>query len=314
MFRYVIITPAHNEEPFIRQTISSVVDQRVLPQKWVIVDDASTDRTGEIVREYLPRYPFIELIEIQRAQGRNFGNKARAFNRGLEQVQGVGFDFIGNLDADIGVQPDYFESVLQELQRDPHLGIAGGMVHSRTGDRFLSQQVALDSVAGAVQLFRYECFRQIGGYVPLPNGGIDSAAEIRARMMGWKVQTFPHLIAYENRRTGSATARPLALRIKEGKRFRCLGYSFSFFAVRCVRRVMEPPAFVGSIAALLSFFVSMITGEPIGLSAEAVQFLRQEQRNKLKAILLKGFQLGASFPRQEPPSGRLRSARGVDRD
>ena len=45
---YVIITPARNEEQFIEKTIQSMIRQSVLPIKWVIVNDGSTDRTGEI--------------------------------------------------------------------------------------------------------------------------------------------------------------------------------------------------------------------------------------------------------------------------
>ena len=48
--RYVLITPAHNEERFITKTLDSMVAQTVLPERWVIVDDGSTDRTAEIVR------------------------------------------------------------------------------------------------------------------------------------------------------------------------------------------------------------------------------------------------------------------------
>ena len=46
---YVLITPAHNEEKFITKTLDSMVAQTLLPERWVIVDDGSTDRTAEIV-------------------------------------------------------------------------------------------------------------------------------------------------------------------------------------------------------------------------------------------------------------------------
>ena len=49
---YVLITPAHNEEEFIEKTIQSVIAQTVLPKKWIIVNDGSTDRTEEIVHKY----------------------------------------------------------------------------------------------------------------------------------------------------------------------------------------------------------------------------------------------------------------------
>ena len=51
--RYVLITPARNEEAFIEKTIQSVIKQTVLPLKWVIVDDGSTDKTPGIVSRHL---------------------------------------------------------------------------------------------------------------------------------------------------------------------------------------------------------------------------------------------------------------------
>jgi len=48
---YVLITAARNEEAYIEKTIKSVISQTILPKKWVIVSDGSTDRTDEIVRK-----------------------------------------------------------------------------------------------------------------------------------------------------------------------------------------------------------------------------------------------------------------------
>ena len=46
--RYVLITPAKNEKRFIAKTLDSMVGQTLLPERWVIVDDGSTDNTAEI--------------------------------------------------------------------------------------------------------------------------------------------------------------------------------------------------------------------------------------------------------------------------
>jgi len=281
MRRFVIITPAHNEEAFIAKTIQSVVSQTVLPLRWVVVNDGSTDSTSRIVEQYRANHRFIVLINVGRTGGRHFGNKVNAFNTGLTQVQHLEYEYIGNLDADISICRDYYEKILHEFVRDPKLGIAGGMVSSNINGKFISQNVALDSVAGAVQLFRRECFEQIGGYLTLPLGGIDAAAEIMARMWGWKVQTFPKLSVSEYRRTGTATARPLLSRIKEGQRLYSLGYGFLFFCLRCVYRSMERPKIVGSAAALFGYVAALIRRNPKVLSIEVIQYLRAEQRAKL---------------------------------
>lgn len=285
MAGYVIITPAHNEAALIGRTAEAVVAQTVRPTKWVVVNDASTDRTGEVIENFTSRYPFIELVNLERAAGRHFGNKVRAFNAGLERVSGLDYDFIGNLDADISFGPVYFENILQRFLADSNLGLAGGMVHTTVGGEFVSQEVALDSVAGAVQLFRRRCFEQVGGYRPMPNGGIDAAAEIAARMHGWTTRTFSEFPVREHRMTGSATSSPLIFRVKEGKRMHSLGYSPLFFCVRCLYRILAKPAVIGSGAALYGYFASALGGNPQAVDPEVVNFLRKEQRGKLKRLL-----------------------------
>jgi len=283
--RYVIITPAHNEEAFIAKTAESVVAQTIRPIKWVVVNDASTDRTHEIIERFVVKYDFIELVNLERAAGRHFGNKVRAFNAGIERLANLNYGFIGNLDADISFEPSYYEDILRKFDTDPNLGLAGGMVHSCVNGKYESQEVAIDSVAGAVQLFRRGCFAQVGGYSPLPNGGIDAAAEIVARMHGWTTRTFSENKVLEHRRTGSANASPLVSKINEGRRFYSLGYSFSFFLIRCFYRLMKPPKVLGSTAALLGFLSSRMRGDPIALPPDAVRFLRGEQRMKLRRVL-----------------------------
>jgi biofilm PGA synthesis N-glycosyltransferase PgaC len=285
MQNYIIITPANNEAAFIEHTIAAVIAQTIRPLKWVIVNDASTDRTREIVESHMRQHNFIELVNVDRAAGRHFGNKVRAFNAGLDRVRDLNFDFVGNLDADMSFEPDYFQKLLQQFELNPRLGIGGGMVHTTIDGKFVSQEVALDSVAGAVQLFRRKCFEQVGGYRAMPLGGIDAAAEVAARMHGWQTRTFPEFRTCEHRFTGAASASPLKSRLKEGKRMHSLGYSPIFFLVRCVYRMLERPAVIGSFAALWGYFASAISSTPVAVSPEAVRYLRSEQHSKLKRLL-----------------------------
>jgi poly-beta-1,6-N-acetyl-D-glucosamine synthase len=290
MTGFVIITPAHNEEALLAQTAESIVAQTLRPQKWVVVNDASTDRTRDVAERYAREHDFIEVVNLERPAGRHFGNKVWAFNAGLKQVSELDYEFIGNLDADISCGPVYFQNLLQRFESEPKLGLAGGMVHTTIDGKFVSQEVALDSVAGAVQLFRRECFEQIGGYRPMPLGGIDAAAEITARMHGWMTRTFPELPVREHRFTGSVTASPLTSRLKEGKRMHSLGYSPLFFLVRCLYRLRERPFLVGSCVALYGYLTNVVRGVPAAVTPEVVRFLRAEQHGKLKRLC--GFKAG----------------------
>ena len=80
---YVLITPARNEEAFIEQTIRSVISQTVPPRKWVIVSDGSTDRTDDIVKEYLPGLPVDRTGAHARASRPALRRKGAMFQRGI---------------------------------------------------------------------------------------------------------------------------------------------------------------------------------------------------------------------------------------
>src|SRR5689334_1615248 len=123
--KYVLITPAHNEERFIAKTLDSMVAQTLLPARWIIVDDGSTDRTAEIIGNYLRRYAWMELIQRHQRRDRNFAGKVHAFNAGLERVEELEFDVIGNLDGDLSFDPDYLEFLMQRFAEDSKLGVAG---------------------------------------------------------------------------------------------------------------------------------------------------------------------------------------------
>ena len=116
--RYVLITPAHNEEPFIEKTIESMIHQTYPPLKWVIVDDGSTDRTPQIVREYLSQYPWIEMIQMPQRRDRSFVGKAGAFKAGSEKLRDLQYEIIGNVDADISFEKDHFEFLARKFSED----------------------------------------------------------------------------------------------------------------------------------------------------------------------------------------------------
>jgi glycosyltransferase involved in cell wall biosynthesis len=98
MLSYVLITPARNEEEFIEETIKSVVRQTVLPVRWVIVSDGSTDGTDDIVKKYVAQHEWIELVRMPDRTERHFAGKVHAFNTGYERVQDLKYDIVGSLD------------------------------------------------------------------------------------------------------------------------------------------------------------------------------------------------------------------------
>ena len=127
--KYVLITPAHNEEAFIQKTLDSMVAQTLLPERWVIVDDGSTDRTAEIVESYVKQYPWIELVRRPQRLDRSFAGKAHAFNLGLGRLQSLTFEVLGNLDADLSFDPDYLAFLMEKFFDDPEAWSSRDSVH-----------------------------------------------------------------------------------------------------------------------------------------------------------------------------------------
>jgi Glycosyltransferases, probably involved in cell wall biogenesis len=225
--KYVLITPAHNEEAFIDKTLASMAAQTVLPERWVIVDDGSSDRTAEIIQRYARRFSWIRLVQRPPRLDRSFAGKVHAFNAGLEQVQSVPFEVIGNLDADLSFEPDYLEFLIGKFAEDPQLGVAGTPFTENGGyDTARDSFEGENHVAGGCQLFRRQCFEDVGGYTPNPAGGIDWIAVTTARMKGWRTRSFPEKRFHHYRTLGTAGRGPLrALYSYGGKRLLPRGFT-----------------------------------------------------------------------------------------
>ena len=221
---YILITAARNEEAYIEKTILSVIAQTILPAKWAIVSDGSTDRTDEIVKQYADLHNFIQLLHKSTDQERNYGAKAKALKLGYEQLANLEYDFVGNLDADVSFEPIYYERALSKFDANELLGVAGGLRFTCGPEWFRQVRPARNSAGGPTQLFRRQCYEEIGGYLPLRFGGLDTVAETMARMHGWEVETFPDLEAFHYRSTGTAGGGMVRAKFKAGILAYSVGY------------------------------------------------------------------------------------------
>jgi glycosyltransferase involved in cell wall biosynthesis len=283
--KYVLITPAHNEETFIEKTLGSMVAQTVLPEHWVIVDDGSTDRTSEIVVAYLERYPWIELVRRSQHRERSFAGKVHAFNAGLERVQSLQFDIIGNLDADISFDPDYFEFLMQKFSEDPKLGVAGTPFRENGYDSAKDSFEGENHVAGGCQLFRHQCFQQTGGYIPNYAGGIDWIAVTTARMKGWKTRSFPERRFHHYRSLGTAGRSSMAAIFSYGEKDYYLGGSPVWQLFRVAYRMTKKPVVIEGLALLSGYCWAALRRVKRPITRELMRFHRHEQMKKLRAIL-----------------------------
>ena len=284
MLTYVLITPARNEADLIRVTLESMVRQVATPLRWVIVSDGSTDGTDEIVREYAAHYPWIELLRMPDRSERHFAGKVRAFAAGYESVKGLSYDAIGSLDADISFDPQYFAFLLAGLEENPRLGLVG--TPFRDESTYDYRFVSIEHVSGACQLFRRECFEDIGGYVPMKLGGIDHVAVITARMRGWKTRTFPEKHCLHHRKMGSALHGGIRAIYRIGVLDYALGGHPLWEVFRAAYQATQRPRIVRGVVLYAGYLSAAARRLERPVSPELVAFRRGEQMRRLRAFAL----------------------------
>ncbi|RVX43548.1 cellulose synthase/poly-beta-1,6-N-acetylglucosamine synthase-like glycosyltransferase [Nonomuraea polychroma] len=113
-----VIVPAHNEEHGLPATLRSMAAQTVPPEKVIVVDDGSTDRTSEVAAAH--------GVTVLRPP-HNLGSKAKAQNYALPHCD---TDLVLAVDADTVLAPDYIERIKPAFD-DPEVGVAAGNVQAR---------------------------------------------------------------------------------------------------------------------------------------------------------------------------------------
>ena len=284
--KYVLITPARNEEEFIEKTIQSVVRQTVLPLKWFIVIDGSPDKTDTIIKHYLKENQWIELIKIPESnrKQRDFASKVYAFNAGQEKARKLDYDIIGNLDADISFDADYFEYLLEKFYKNDRLGV-GGTPFKEGKVQYDFRFASTNHVSGACQLFRRECFEDIGGYTPLKRGGIDLLAVMTARMMGWYTQTYSGKICFHNKVKKKKKKHAWKDYWKSGYHDYLMGSHFVFQLFRSLYHMTNHPYVLRGSALILGYIWALVTMPKKYVSRELKQFRQKEQLNRIQSML-----------------------------
>ncbi len=254
--RYVLISPARNEALYIEETIQSVIAQTILPVRWVIVSDGSTDGTDEVVAKYAAQYDWLELVRQP----------------------------IGNLDADVSFEKDYCAFLMNKFAENPRLGVAGTPRKEGSKPVYDYRFTSIDDVSGACQMFRRECFESIDGYRAIRSGGIDYIAVLSARAKGWHTRTFTEKVCLHHRKTGSAHHTGLRERLHTGRMDYLLGSHPGWELFRGAYQMRNPPYIVGGVSVLLGYFWSLVCRVERTIPDELMQLRRREQMERLRRL------------------------------
>jgi glycosyltransferase involved in cell wall biosynthesis len=279
MTQYVIITPARDEEQHIEGTLRSVIGQTLRPARWIIVDDGSTDRTGEIIDQYATQFPFIQVIHRPNRGSRKAGSGVmEAFYDGYNALQDEGWDFLVKLDGDLTFQSDYFQKCFERFCQNPQIGIGGGEIYHDFGGQLKLESSPKFHVRGATKIYRRQCWEAIGGLLKVP--GWDTIDEVKANMLGWNTSSFPDLHLVHHRLTGAADGL-LRDRVKYGAVCFTCGYHPLFVLARCLYRVTRKPYVIGSLGMLVGFLKGYFTKTPRLNDEQLIRYVRGQQLRRL---------------------------------
>ncbi len=277
--KYLVDSPVRDEEEYLRSTIESMAAQTIRPAEWVIVNDGSTDKTGQILEEAAKKYPWILPVHrVNRGFRKSGGGVVEAFNDGYKAVALQEQDFIVKLDGDLSFEPDYFEKCFSRFEEDPLLGVGGGVVyHLENGKKQFEKNPSFH-VRGATKIYRRACWEAIGGFWPAP--GWDTMDEVKACMLGWKTRSFPDLELVHHRVTGAADGTWANL-VKNGRADYICGYHPLFMLSKCLVRLPLKPSLLGSFALFYGYASGYFKGIPQVDDRRTIEYLRRQQINRL---------------------------------
>lgn len=276
---YVIITPVRDEEQHIEHTIKSVIAQTITPAEWIIVNDGSTDSTGRIINEYAKKYSWIHTIHRgDRGFRKAGGGVIDAFYDGYNAKKTEKLDYIVKLDGDLSFDTDYFERCFEHFQNMTEIGIGGGAIFNIVSGVLKSEKHPIFHVRGATKIYKKECWDAIGGLLQV--SGWDTIDEVKANMLGWKTRTFPDLKIVHYRETGAADGQWKS-GVKYGRANYISGYHPLFMFLKCIKRIVQRPYVIGSVALAYGFASGYLKRVPRVDDKKMIEYLRKEQMKKL---------------------------------
>jgi biofilm PGA synthesis N-glycosyltransferase PgaC len=279
--RYIIITPVRDEASHIDRTIGAVASQTCPPLRWIVVNDGSTDGTGDILDHHASRTPWMTVIHrANRGHRANGGGVMEAFYAGLVALSDGDWDYVVKLDGDLSFAPDYFERCFARFDADASLGIGGGTIcQLEDGEtRIDSKGDPPFHVRGATKIYRRACWDAIA---PLAKAtGWDTIDEVTANHRGWTTRTFPDLLLIQHKPTGGADGI-WRNAFKNGRANYLTGYHPAFLMAKCIKRSAERPMLVGAVALLSGYLSGYVKGLPRAAEPQVIRYLRRQQMRRL---------------------------------
>ncbi|WP_115463175.1 glycosyltransferase [Winogradskyella aurantiaca] len=272
--KVAIIIPAHNEADFICQTLDSLIEQTITPYQLIVVNDNSSDETGNLVLEYCSQHTWIELVDIESSNDHLPGSKIiNAFNEGFKLVK-QDYDFICKFDADLIFPKNYLEKLMSHFDGHHKLGMASGFCYiEKKGTWVLENLTRKDHIRGALKCYRRACFEEIGGLKPAM--GWDTVDELIASYYGWEILTDDSLKVKHLKPTGHTYNK--AAKLLQGEAMYRMRYGLGITAISGLKLALKkqkPRLFMDYLQGY--FKAKRIKQEPL-VTKDQGAFIRQKR-------------------------------------
>ena len=247
---YVLTTPARDERDRLPDLLADLDGQDLPPAVWLVVDDGSTDGTLRWLQEQAGSRDWMEVRSSPEAPTEYLGGHVARIKRwGLEQAlqvaeaRGLEATVAGVLDADIRLPPEHYRRLAEAFEAEPRLGVASSILVAGDGEVDLPEGVRRDDLPrGGTQTFRVACLQEIGGLPPYC--GYDGAANVKARLAGWRCRLLTDLVARHPRPTATRFGVAAGF-ARKGRYAWFLGHHPALVAARTVAYSVRSPHAAG---------------------------------------------------------------------
>lgn len=276
---YLIITPVHNEQDNLVRFLDSIISQTYQPDLLLLVDDNSTDDSGEIIKKYSYNYDWIQYVYRKSSEKKVQGSKViEAFNFGLSKVNICSFDFISKIDADLEFESTFFKCVAKAFNDDPRIGLVGGFIQEFNGTNWITVHDSDYHVRGALKSYKIEAFNDIDGLMPV--FGWDGLDEMQLFQKGWRTHNLINKVKHF--RPAASDYNSLVLSFNEGKANYLNGGNFPLALIRVLVRLWRRPFLLTAIFFFIGYIYNFALRRPKLVDKDLSKFINYFHYNRIK--------------------------------
>ena len=281
--KFYIVIAVHNEEAFIKDCLSSLTTQTLLPKKIIVVNDNSTDKTPEIVENIAKKFPALKLIHNQSSNQHLPGEKVvRAFNFGLQQLD-TNYDVICKFDGDLIFPKNYLETLASHYVQNPKLGMLSGHCYIQKNNKWIYENIASKvHTRGPLKSYRRACFNDIGGLQA--SIGWDTVDELIAVYYGWTFKTLAALKVKHLKPTG-AHYSPSA-RYLQGEALYKMRSGFSIAVLSALKMALNKKKFIYFFNCMMGYFRAYKTKAKYIVTENQGKFIRRYRWRALQKKII----------------------------